>query len=178
MALQTELRRALLQLSLQSPSVSAEACPCVCAGTALAAAVLVPNVEFIFGLTGSTASVVIAYMLPAAVFLALTGRPGLLNVLNPEDLATGAAPAGRASDSVLWGGSGSGGGGGGSKDGPPSAAGGSAGGSGGAGAAWRSPAAQPRRWRALPMRGPLPPGAPAAAGDLVGCWPSMTWSRR
>ena len=35
-----------------------------CAGTALSAAILVPNVEFIFGLTGSTASVVIAYILP------------------------------------------------------------------------------------------------------------------
>ena len=60
------------------------------AGTALAAAILVPNVEFIFGLLGSTASVVIAYMLPAALFLSLSGRPALLTQLNPEDVSTGA----------------------------------------------------------------------------------------
>ncbi len=52
---------------------------------------LVPNVEFIFGLTGSTASVVIAYVLPAALFLSLSGRPALLNQLNPEDVRTGGA---------------------------------------------------------------------------------------
>lgn len=62
-----------------------------CAGTALAAAILVPNVEFIFGLLGSTASVMIAYMLPAALFLSLSGRPALLKQLNPDDVTTGAA---------------------------------------------------------------------------------------
>jgi hypothetical protein len=64
---------------------------CLHAGTALAAAILVPNVEFIFGLLGSTASVVIAYMLPAALFLSLSGRPALLTQLNPDDVATGAS---------------------------------------------------------------------------------------
>jgi hypothetical protein len=62
-----------------------------CAGTALAAAILVPNVEFIFGLLGSTASVMIAYMLPAALFLSLSGRPALLKQLNPDDVTTGTA---------------------------------------------------------------------------------------
>lgn len=61
-------------------------------GAALAAAVLVPNVEFIFGLTGSTASVVIAYLLPAALFLSLSGRPALLTQLNPDDVTTGPFP--------------------------------------------------------------------------------------
>jgi hypothetical protein len=62
-----------------------------CTGTALAAAILVPNVEFIFGLLGSTASVLIAYMLPAALFLSLSSRPALLVQLNPGDVTTGAA---------------------------------------------------------------------------------------
>lgn len=34
-----------------------------------------PNVEFIFGLAGSTASVLIAYILPAAIFLIASGPP-------------------------------------------------------------------------------------------------------
>lgn len=37
----------------------------------MAAAVLVPNVEFIFGLTGATASVLISYILPALTFIRL-----------------------------------------------------------------------------------------------------------
>lgn len=45
------------------------------AGTALIAAVFLPNVEFIFGLAGSTASVLIAYILPAAIFLVLSRPP-------------------------------------------------------------------------------------------------------
>ena len=62
------------------------------AGTALVLAVVVPNVEFIFGLVGSTASVFIAYLLPAILFLSLSGRPALLSQLNPADVATGASP--------------------------------------------------------------------------------------
>ena len=34
-----------------------------------------PNVEFIFGLAGSTASVLIAYILPAAIFLIASSSP-------------------------------------------------------------------------------------------------------
>lgn len=45
---------------------------------ALALAILIPNVEFIFGLVGATASVLIAYVLPAAIFLSATARPALL----------------------------------------------------------------------------------------------------
>lgn len=55
-------------------------------------AVAVPNVEFIFGLVGSTASVFIAYILPAMLFLSLSGRPALLHQLNPADVATGDRP--------------------------------------------------------------------------------------
>jgi len=47
----------------------------VLAGTALIAAVFLPNVEFIFGLAGSTASVLIAYILPAAIFLVVSRPP-------------------------------------------------------------------------------------------------------
>lgn len=42
---------------------------CYPAATALVAAIFLPNVEFIFGLAGSTASVLIAYIMPAAIFL-------------------------------------------------------------------------------------------------------------
>ena len=45
------------------------------AGTALVAAMFLPNVEFIFGLAGSTASVLIAYILPAAIFLIASSSP-------------------------------------------------------------------------------------------------------
>ena len=45
------------------------------AGTALIAAMFLPNVEFIFGLAGSTASVLIAYILPAAIFLIASSSP-------------------------------------------------------------------------------------------------------
>ena len=45
------------------------------AGTALVAAMFLPNVEFIFGLAGSTASVLIAYILPAAIFLITSAPP-------------------------------------------------------------------------------------------------------
>ena len=45
------------------------------AGTALVAAMFLPNVEFIFGLAGSTASVLIAYILPAAIFLIASTSP-------------------------------------------------------------------------------------------------------
>ncbi len=48
-----------------------------------------PNVEFVFGLTGSTASVVIAYILPSLMFLSLSGRPALLSQLDPDDVRTG-----------------------------------------------------------------------------------------
>ena len=45
------------------------------AGTALAAAIYLPNVEFIFGLAGSTASVLVAYIMPAGLFLLVTRMP-------------------------------------------------------------------------------------------------------
>lgn len=37
----------------------------------MASAIWVPNVEFIFGLTGATASVIISYILPAVTFIKL-----------------------------------------------------------------------------------------------------------
>jgi hypothetical protein len=37
--------------------------------TAMASAIWIPNVEFIFGLTGATASVLLAYILPAITFI-------------------------------------------------------------------------------------------------------------
>ncbi|GFR46782.1 hypothetical protein Agub_g8413, partial [Astrephomene gubernaculifera] len=40
-------------------------------GTALASAIWVPNIEFIFGLTGATASVLLSYILPAVTFIRL-----------------------------------------------------------------------------------------------------------
>lgn len=39
------------------------------AGASLAAAVLLPNVEFIFGLSGSTAAALLAFVFPAWTFL-------------------------------------------------------------------------------------------------------------
>eukprot|EP00198_Chlamydomonas_reinhardtii_P010547 XP_001699884.1 amino acid transporter [Chlamydomonas reinhardtii] len=51
-------------------------------GTALASAIWMPNVEFIFGLTGATASVLLSYILPALTFIRLTD-------LNPELLGGG-----------------------------------------------------------------------------------------
>lgn len=76
--------------SFRPTAVSVAALPG--AGTALVLAVVVPNVEFIFGLVGSTASVFIAYLLPAILYLSLSGRPALLSQLNPADVATGAPP--------------------------------------------------------------------------------------
>lgn len=61
-----------------------------------------PNVEFIFGLTGSTASVVIAYLLPAALFLSLSGRPALLTQLNPDDVTTGASAGSLMEHKPFW----------------------------------------------------------------------------
>ncbi len=42
-------------------------------------AVLLPNVEFVFGLAGSTASTLMAFILPAAIFLSVTsGQRGMM----------------------------------------------------------------------------------------------------
>jgi hypothetical protein len=43
-----------------------------CAGSSCAVAALLPNVEFVFGLAGSTASTLMAFILPAAIFLNVT----------------------------------------------------------------------------------------------------------
>jgi hypothetical protein len=41
--------------------------------------VLLPNVEFVFGLAGSTASTLMAFILPAAIFLTVTsGQRGMM----------------------------------------------------------------------------------------------------
>lgn len=55
-------------------------CPCAAlAGASCAMAILLPNVEFVFGLAGSTASVLLSFILPAAIFLRTTGaQRGLL----------------------------------------------------------------------------------------------------
>lgn len=48
----------------------------------MASAIWVPNVEFIFGLTGATASVIISYILPAITFIKLLeGNPELTQSL-------------------------------------------------------------------------------------------------
>ncbi|KAL4442083.1 hypothetical protein ABPG77_011344 [Micractinium sp. CCAP 211/92] len=48
-------------------------------GVSWALAVLLPNVEFVFGLAGSTASTLMAFILPAAIFLNVTaGQRGML----------------------------------------------------------------------------------------------------
>lgn len=48
-------------------------------GISCALAVLLPNVEFVFGLAGSTASTLMAFILPAAIFLNVTaGQRGML----------------------------------------------------------------------------------------------------
>lgn len=43
-----------------------------CAALALALAILVPNIEYIFGLCGATVSVLISFILPAALYLRAT----------------------------------------------------------------------------------------------------------
>ena len=43
-------------------------------------------VQFIFGLVGATASVLIAYVLPAAIFLSASSRPALLGAQDPDGL--------------------------------------------------------------------------------------------
>ncbi len=63
-------------LSSTRQAINQQAIPAlVLAGTALIAAVFLPNVEFIFGLAGSTASVLVAYILPAAIFLVVSRPP-------------------------------------------------------------------------------------------------------
>ncbi|KAG2489705.1 hypothetical protein HYH03_011812 [Edaphochlamys debaryana] len=51
-------------------------------GTSLASAIWLPNIEFIFGLTGATASVLLSYILPATAFIRLLDA-------NPELLGGG-----------------------------------------------------------------------------------------
>ena len=67
------------------------------AGSALALAILVPNIEFIFGLCGSTVSVLISFILPAAIYLRVTalqqGVPGASRV-GATGPATGRAARG------------------------------------------------------------------------------------
>lgn len=64
------------------------------AGTALVAAIYLPNVEFIFGLAGSTASVLIAYIMPAGLFLLVTRMPAdLLKGLLTRAAQPGASTA-------------------------------------------------------------------------------------
>ncbi|KAL4527497.1 hypothetical protein Ndes2526A_g08720 [Nannochloris sp. 'desiccata'] len=45
-------------------------------GIACTIAALVPNVEYVFGLAGSTASVLISFVFPAAIFLSVSGTQG------------------------------------------------------------------------------------------------------
>ena len=52
-------------------------------GIAMCSALWVPNVEFIFGLTGATASIFIGYIMPAVTFIRLLNQ-------NPELTGTGA----------------------------------------------------------------------------------------
>lgn len=68
-------------------------------GTGMAAALWLPNLEFIFGLTGATTSVVIAFIMPALCFLRLAGPDpevafGGFGVAPAKGGAAGAAAAG------------------------------------------------------------------------------------
>lgn len=75
-------------------------------GCCLLAAVAMPNVEVVFALTGATASVALAYVLPCACFLATSGRaeppprpaPAAAQL---RGLPPAAAPEAEAED-VLW----------------------------------------------------------------------------
>ena len=53
---------------------------------ALASAIWIPNLEFIFGLTGSTASVIMAYILPAVIFIRLLDSSPELVVNNSKSI--------------------------------------------------------------------------------------------
>lgn len=56
-------------------------------------AVLLPNVEFVFGLAGSTASTLLAFILPAAIFLHVSaGQRG--HVGHAVDMMRGAGQGG------------------------------------------------------------------------------------
>ena len=48
--------------------------------------------QFIFGLVGATASVLIAYVLPAAIFLSASARPALLGPQGVDAPRTGKFP--------------------------------------------------------------------------------------
>ena len=48
--------------------------------------------QFIFGLLGATASVLIAYVLPAAIFLSASARPALLGPQGIDAPRPGEAP--------------------------------------------------------------------------------------
>lgn len=58
-------------------------------GMAMASALWVPNIEFIFGLTGATASVLIAYILPAIVFIRLLGASPELDGSSKATMVSG-----------------------------------------------------------------------------------------
>jgi hypothetical protein len=47
-------------------------CAALLAGVALVLAIAVPNIEYIFGLCGATVSVLISFILPAAIYLRVT----------------------------------------------------------------------------------------------------------
>ena len=71
-----------------------------CAGACLAAAVVVPNVEFVLGLTGATAAALIMGILPAGSFL-VAATPALTQ----GRLSLGITPGGctmRQDDTFRW----------------------------------------------------------------------------
>eukprot|EP00955_Chlamydomonas_euryale_P007060 74862-Chlamydomonas_euryale.AAC.1 len=69
----------------------------------MASATLIPNVEFIFGLTGATASVLTAYILPAIVFLRLLDASGVAGTA-PQRSRTHSAASGGGSEKAAGGG--------------------------------------------------------------------------
>ncbi len=80
--LHAEPYQACPDASPSPPGLRGPPLPASAAGTALATAIWVPNIEFIFGLTGATASVLLSYILPAITFIRLMD-------LNPELLGGG-----------------------------------------------------------------------------------------
>ena len=62
----------------------------MCAGVCLTAAVLVPNVEFVLGLTGATAAALIMGVLPASAFL-LAALPAQTQARSDLAISQGAA---------------------------------------------------------------------------------------
>lgn len=75
------------------------------AGTALALAILVPNIEYIFGLCGATVSVVISFIMPASIYLRVTSLQPAPGGARVTGLMAGGYPAcgcSRRAGAAFW----------------------------------------------------------------------------